>query len=74
MSTIIAVKVPKELKRKLEESGIEYLKEIRKFLEELVRRETVRRAVARALEIQRKIGKVKGNLAAELVREDRDGR
>ena len=74
MSTIIAVKVPKELKRKLEESGIEYSKEIRKFLEELVRRETVRRAVARALEIQRKIGKVKGNLVAELVREDRDGR
>lgn len=74
MSTVIAVRVPKELKEKLDELGIEYSKEIRRFLEELVRRETVRRTIRRALEIRKKIGHVEGNLAAEFIREDRDGR
>ncbi len=74
LSAIIAVRVPKELKKKIEELKIEYSKEIRKFLEELVRRETIRRVVAKALEIQKKIGRIKGNTAAEFVREDRDER
>lgn len=74
MSVIIAIRVSKELKKKLTELGIEYSKEIRKFLEALVHRETVRRAISRALEIQKKIGKIRGNLSAEFVREDRDAR
>ena len=74
MSDIIAVRVSKELKRKLRELNIKYSEEVRRFLEELVRREEVRRAISRALEIRRKIKRIEGNLAVEFVREDRDGR
>lgn len=74
MSDIIAIRVPKELKRKLRELNIKYSEEVRKFLEELIRRETVKRSVSRALEIQKKVKKIEGNLAVEFLREDRDGR
>lgn len=74
MSDIIAIRVPKELKKKLKELGIKYSDEVRKFLVEIVKRETARRSVSRAMEIQKKVKKLEGNLAADFIREDRDGR
>ena len=74
MNAIITVRIPKELKRKLDELGIDYSKEIRKFLENLVHREMIHRAVSRALEIQKKTGRVRGNFAAEFIRKNRDER
>ena len=74
MSVVIGVRVPKELKKKLDELGINYSEEIRKFLEELVFKERMRRVLEDVKRIRKKIGKVEGNLAVEFVREDRDGR
>ncbi len=74
MSVVIGIRVPKELKKKLDELGINYSEEIKKFLEELVFRENMRRVLENIKKIRRKIGKVEGNLAVEFVREDRDGR
>ena len=74
MSVVIGVRVPKELKKKLDELGINYSEEIRKFLEELVFKERMRRVLEDVKKIRKKIGKVEGNLAVEFVREDRDGR
>jgi hypothetical protein len=41
VSEVISVRVRRELKRGLEELGIDYAEEIRRFLEELVARERV---------------------------------
>ncbi len=74
MSVVISIRIPRELKKALDSLGINYSDEIRKFLEDLVHRKMLERAITRALEIQRKIGKIRGNLAAEFIREDRDQR
>ncbi|MGC9130027.1 MAG: antitoxin, partial [Pyrobaculum sp.] len=48
MSDVISVRVRKELKKALEDLGIDYAEEVRRYLEELVARERRRRALERA--------------------------
>lgn len=74
MSTVIGVRVPKWLKEELERLGINYAKEIREYLERRVREEKLKRVLREIAEIRRRIGRVEGNLAAEFIREDREGR
>ena len=74
MSVAIGVRVPKELKKKLDELGIKYSEKIRQFLEDLVWKETMRRILENIYRIRKRIGRVKGNLSAQFVREYRDGR
>jgi len=74
VSEVISVRVRRELKRGLEELGIDYAEEIRRFLEELVARERLRRVLDRARALRRELEGEVGLLpsSAELIREDRD--
>ncbi|MCX8170752.1 MAG: antitoxin [Candidatus Bathyarchaeota archaeon] len=74
MSVVISLRVPRRLKEELERLGIDYASELRAFLEELVR---IKRAERLRLEMDRLregIRRIEGNLSAEFIREDRDGR
>ncbi|AET32255.1 hypothetical protein [Pyrobaculum ferrireducens] len=74
MSDVISVRVRKELKKALEDLGIDYAEEVRRYLEELVARERRRRALERARQLRKTLEREVGVLptAAELIREDRD--
>jgi len=74
MSVVIAVRIPKKLKEELDKLGINYAEEIREFLKERVRREKMKRILSRIRELRKKGPKLRGNLAAEFIREDRDTR
>ncbi|MDK2372777.1 MAG: antitoxin [Candidatus Korarchaeota archaeon] len=74
MSAVIGVRVPKKLKEELEKLEINYSEEIRKFLEDLIRKKRAERVMRRLRELERSVGRVEGNLSVELVREDREGR
>ena len=74
MSAVISVRVSKRLKEDLERLGINYAEEVRRFLEELVRREKARRLRERMEEFRRRVAARGGNLSVEAVREDRDAR
>ncbi len=74
LSVVIGIRVPRELKRKLDELGIKYSEKVRRFLEELVWKENMRRILENIYRIRRRIGRVKGNLSAQFIREDRDER
>jgi hypothetical protein len=71
---VISVRVRRELKRELEELGIDYAEEIRRFLEELVAGERLRRVLDKARALRRELEGEVGLLpsGAELIREDRD--
>ncbi len=68
---VIGVRVPRRLKRELEELGINYSEEVRKFLENLVRKKKADRIMRELEDLERSIGRIRGNLSAELIREDR---
>jgi hypothetical protein len=69
VSEVISVRVRRELKRGLEELGIDYAEEIRRFLEELVARERLRRVLDRARALRRELEGEVGLLpsSAELI-------
>lgn len=71
MSDVISIRVSKRLKRELEELNINYADLVRAYLEEVVRREKLKRLLKRADEIR---GGLAGAYAPsyQLVREDRD--
>ncbi|BES82851.1 antitoxin [Pyrodictium abyssi] len=74
MSTVISIRVPRRLREELERLGIDYAEEVRRFLERRVREEKARRIRERLARLRSRIGRVEGNVAAELIREDRETR
>lgn len=75
MSEIIAVKVSRELKKKVKalKKEVNWPEEIRRFIEEKIREVESRKAVER---ITREIGRTEGvpkGFSVRLVREDREG-
>ncbi len=72
MSVVIGVRVPRRLKEELEELGINYADEIRRYLEQRVREERAKRLIERIEEFRKRIKPIEENLSAELIREDRD--
>ena len=74
MSAVIGVRVPKKLKKELEKLGIDYASEVRAYLEKRVREEKTRRALEEIKKIRKQIGSIDEDLAASLVREDRETR
>ncbi len=72
MSVVIGIRVPRKLKEELEELGINYAEEIRRYLERRVREEKARQILNEIERLKKEIGKVDGNLAVEFIREDRD--
>lgn len=73
-SVVISIRIPRRLREELERLNIDYAREVREYLERRVREERARRVRARLEALRRRIGRVEGNLAAELIREDRDAR
>jgi len=72
LSVVIGIRVPRKLKEELEELGINYAEEIRRYLERRVREEKARQILNEIERLKKEIGKVDGNLAVEFIREDRD--
>ncbi|MEM0373172.1 MAG: antitoxin [Sulfolobaceae archaeon] len=74
VSTVISIRIDEKLKRELEELGINYADLVRKYLEELVRKEKMRRELMEADRIREELLRSHGyySPSAELIREDRD--
>jgi len=51
---------------------VNYSEEIRRFLEELVRKKRAEIILREVEELESSIGRIEGNLAAEFIREDRE--
>lgn len=73
-SAVVSVRVPKELKDELDRLGIDYAKEIREFLRRLVRAKKAEDLIRQAEEIQRRSRRIRENLSAKVIREDRESR
>ncbi|PVU75153.1 antitoxin [Acidianus hospitalis] len=73
-TTVISIRVDEKLKKELEELGIDYAELVRKYLEEVVRKEKKRRELEEADKIREELLKTHGyySSSAELIREDRD--
>lgn len=71
-SVVIAVRIPRKLKEELDALGINYSEEIRRFLEQRVREEKAKRLIKEIEEIAKSIPRISGNLAIEMIGEDRD--
>jgi hypothetical protein len=71
-TVVIGVRIPRWVKEELERLGIDYAREVREYLIRRVREERARRLIREIDELMESIGRVEGNLAARLVREDRD--
>ncbi|MEZ0345288.1 MAG: antitoxin, partial [Infirmifilum sp.] len=66
---MVSFRIPRRLKEELDRLGVDYTREVKAFLEELVRR---RRAELLKLEMDRlreSIGRIRGNFSAEFIRE-----
>ncbi len=72
MSAVIGVRVPKELKEELERLGIDYSEEVRRQLEEIVRRRKTKETIKALRHFRSSIQDVEGNVAAEIIREARE--
>ena len=75
-SAVISIRVDERLKRELEELGIDYADLVRKYLEEVVKKEKMRRLIEEADSIREELFKTHGYFSpsAELIREDRESR
>ena len=74
MSTVISIRIPKKMKKELEELRIDYTNEIRIYLERRIREEKIKRILSELEKIHKKTGYIKGSHAVKFIREDRDCR
>jgi hypothetical protein len=72
MSTVIGVRVPREVKEELDRLGIDYSEEVRRLFEEVIRRRRMEEAVESLRRFRSSIGEVEGDHAVEIFREERD--
>lgn len=72
-STVIGVRVPRWVKEELERLGIDYSREVREYLIRRVREERARRLINEIDKLAERIGRLRGNLSSEFIREDREG-
>ena len=74
MSAVVGVRVPKGLKKELEELNIEYAEDVRRLLEEKVKRKKMEEAMRKLAEVRARIGRLEGDYATRIIREMRDQR
>jgi hypothetical protein len=74
MSDVIAIRVPKELKKELQQLNPDYAEEVRVYLEQMVKKKKLKQALAEATRFRQELYKEIGNTtpAADIIREDRD--
>jgi hypothetical protein len=74
MSVVISVRVPEEVKKILEENGVDIAEEVRKHLEELAWKIKIRRFVEKWDEILKNVKPSEPGFAVKSIREDRESR
>ncbi len=74
MSVVISIRIPKKMKKELEELHIDYTKEIKMYLIKRIREERIKKILNELDKIQKEIGYIKGNNAAKFIREEREHR
>ena len=74
MSVVISVRVPEEVKKILEENGVDIAEEVRKHLEELAWKIKTRKFVEKWDEILKNVKPSEPGFAVKSVREDRESR
>lgn len=74
MTAVVGVRVPEELKKELDQLNIEYAEDVRRLLEEKVKRKKVEKAMKKLEETRSRIGKLEGDYATQIIREMRDRR
>jgi len=74
MSDVIAIRVPKKLKRELRELNMDYADDVRECLERKVKVEKLRRVMREIDAFRNELGKKTGitGSSADIIREDRD--
>jgi hypothetical protein len=74
MSNVIAVRVPKELKKELEELDIDYASDIREYLEKKVKQKLLAKTLVKISQsrkrLEKKIGKTSSSV--DFIRADRE--
>jgi len=74
MSVVISVRVPEEVKRILEENGVDIAEEVRKHLEELAWKIKIRKFIEKWDEILKNVKPSEPGFAVKSIREDRESR
>ena len=74
MSDVIAVRVPKKLKDELQELKLDYSEEVRAHLEKMVKKEKLKKKLAKVEKFRNELGKKTGLTAssADIIRGDRE--
>jgi hypothetical protein len=72
MSVVISVRVPEEVKKILEENGVDIAEEVRKHLEELAWKIKIRKFVEKWDEILKNVKPSEPGFAVKSIREDRE--
>lgn len=74
MSDVIAIRVPKELKKELQQFNPDYAEDVRVYLEQMVKKKKLKQALAEATRFRNELYKKIGNTtpSADIIREDRD--
>ena len=74
MSEVIAIRIPKELKKDLQELNLDYADEVRVYLEQMVKKKKLKQALAEATRFRNELYNKTGNTtpAADIIREDRE--
>lgn len=74
MSEVIAIRVPKELKKEYIELNPDYAEDLRSYIEKQVKRKKIEKALAEADKFRNELAKRTGmtRSGAEIIREDRD--
>lgn len=72
MSSVISVRIREEVKKILEEEGVDIAREVRRFLEELAIKVKLRRYVEKWSRLLEEVVPSKKEFAAKSVREDRE--
>jgi antitoxin component of RelBE/YafQ-DinJ toxin-antitoxin module len=72
MSTVISVRIRREIKEILEESGVDISEEVRRFLEELAWRVKTRKFIEHWNELLKDVKPSEKGFSVKSVREDRE--
>jgi len=72
MSVVISVRIPEEVKKILEENGVDIAEEVRKHLEELAWKIKIRKFIEKWDELLKNVKPSEPGFAVRSVREDRE--
>jgi hypothetical protein len=74
MSDIIAIRVPKKLKKELQELNPNYAEDLRAYIEKEVKKKKLKKTMEEVNKFRNELGKKTGVTAssADIIREDRD--